>query len=80
MSAKRRKRLHFQIRNIQNVIRLTKENLEALNAEFGTHQHPPSIYLQVSSKMHCYLTTSYQQHKFDNFKCVSTHDCGTQPL
>ena len=43
---------YLQIRNIQNVIRLTKENLEALNAEFGTHQHPPSIYLQVRTRKH----------------------------
>jgi hypothetical protein len=41
--------LSLQLRNIQNVIRLTKENLEALNAEFGKHQHPPSMYLQVST-------------------------------
>ena len=43
----------LQIRNIRNVIRLTKENLEALNAEFGKHQHPPSMYLQVSFTPSC---------------------------
>lgn len=37
-----------KIRNIQNVLRLTKENLESLNAEFGKQQHPPSMYLAVS--------------------------------
>ena len=31
------------------MIRLTKENLEALNDEFGKHQHPPSMYLQVGT-------------------------------
>ena len=40
----------MQIRNIQNLIRLTKENLEALNDEFGKHQHPPSMYLQVCTE------------------------------
>ncbi|KAK2167868.1 hypothetical protein LSH36_23g09012 [Paralvinella palmiformis] len=27
-------------------MRLTKENLEDLNREFGAHQHPPSLYIQ----------------------------------
>ncbi|CAH1785024.1 unnamed protein product [Owenia fusiformis] len=48
--------LQDEIRNIQNVIRLTKENLEALNDEFGKHQHPPSMYLQeyeaLTDKIH----------------------------
>ncbi|XP_064631995.1 serine/threonine-protein kinase B-raf-like isoform X2 [Lineus longissimus] len=48
--------LQEELRNIQNVIRLTKENLEALNAEFGKHQHPPTMYLQeyegLTSKIH----------------------------
>jgi len=29
------------------VIQLTKEQLEALNAEFGNRKHPPSMYLKV---------------------------------
>jgi len=39
----------WQILNIQNVLQLYKENLEALNAEFGMHRHPPSMYLSVRS-------------------------------
>ena len=39
--------LPLQLQNIRNVIRLTKENIEALNATFAKHQHPPSMYLQV---------------------------------
>jgi len=31
------------------VLQLYKENLEALNAQFGMHRHPPSMYLSVSS-------------------------------
>ncbi len=50
--------LSLQIRNIQNVIRLTKENLEALNEQFGTDQHPPSIYLQVSESADSALFSS----------------------
>ena len=30
------------------MLQLYKENLEALNAEFGMHRHPPSMYLSVS--------------------------------
>lgn len=45
-----------EIRNIQNVIQLTKEQLEALNAEFGNRKHPPSMYLKeyegLTNKIH----------------------------
>ena len=34
-----------QLRNIQSMIRLTKGNLEALNARFAQYQHPPSMYI-----------------------------------
>lgn len=37
----------MQLRNIQNVIRLTKENIDALNDRFAGFQDPPSMYLQV---------------------------------
>ncbi|GAB6029128.1 hypothetical protein CHUAL_004906 [Chamberlinius hualienensis] len=37
--------LHEELRNIKNVIRLTKENLVALNTKFAHIRHPPSIYL-----------------------------------
>jgi pole hole protein len=35
----------LQLRNIQSMIRLTKGNLEALNARFAQYQHPPSMYI-----------------------------------
>ncbi|XP_013407069.1 serine/threonine-protein kinase B-raf isoform X2 [Lingula anatina] len=45
-----------EIRNIQNLIRLTKEKLEAINAEFGIDPHPPSLYLdeynELTTKIH----------------------------
>ena len=41
----------FQMRSIQELIRLTRKNLVALNEEFGRHQHPPSMYLQVSCEL-----------------------------
>jgi hypothetical protein len=37
--------LDQQLRNIQSMIRLTKGNLEALNARFAQYQHPPSMYI-----------------------------------
>ncbi|KAL1486354.1 hypothetical protein MTO96_031424 [Rhipicephalus appendiculatus] len=37
--------LSGELRNIRSMIRLTKENLEALNAKFSAYQHPPSMYI-----------------------------------
>lgn len=34
-----------KLRNIQSMIRLTKGNLEQLNARFAEYQHPPSMYV-----------------------------------
>lgn len=39
----------LQLRNIQSVIRLTKENIDALNAQFAGFQHPPLMYIAVST-------------------------------
>lgn len=39
----------LQLRNIQNMIRLTKENIDALNERFAGFQDPPHMYLQVSN-------------------------------
>ncbi|XP_074644385.1 serine/threonine-protein kinase A-Raf-like [Tubulanus polymorphus] len=45
-----------ELKNLRNVIKLTKENLEALIARFGNHQHPPSMYIQeyegLTNKIH----------------------------
>ncbi|XP_021343297.1 serine/threonine-protein kinase B-raf-like isoform X1 [Mizuhopecten yessoensis] len=63
--------LQDQIHNIQKVIRLTKENLEALNATFGKHQNPDPMYIQeyeaLANKIHelqekeSHLMTCYEQ-------------------
>ncbi|KAF4524866.1 hypothetical protein B566_EDAN012822 [Ephemera danica] len=46
----------LQLRNIQSVIRLTRKNIDALNARFAGFQHPPSMYLkeyhELTSKLH----------------------------
>ncbi|XP_036359406.1 serine/threonine-protein kinase A-Raf isoform X3 [Octopus sinensis] len=45
-----------QLKNIRNVIRLTKEKLEDMNKEFGKHQHPHPLYIQeyeqLTNKIH----------------------------
>lgn len=46
----------LQLRNIQSVIRLTKENIDALNAQFAGFQHPPLMYIAVSKQSMCNLT------------------------
>nr|CAH0108223.1 unnamed protein product [Daphnia galeata] len=48
--------IHDELRNIQSVIRLTKENIDALNAQFAGFQHPPLMYIaeynELTSKLH----------------------------
>lgn len=41
----------FQLRNIQNMIRLTKENIDALNEKFAGFQDPHPMYLQEYSEL-----------------------------
>lgn len=46
----------YEIRNIQNIINVTRENIDALNAKFAGLQHPPSLYLneyqELTAKLH----------------------------
>lgn len=48
--------MQVSLKNIQNVIRLTKENIDALNERFAGYQDPPAMYLQeyseLTSKLH----------------------------
>ncbi|XP_060524642.1 raf homolog serine/threonine-protein kinase Raf [Cylas formicarius] len=45
-----------QLKNIENVISLTRANIEALIAKFADFQHPPAMYLKeyddLTSKLH----------------------------
>lgn len=45
-----------ELRNIKNVISLTRANIDALNAKFADFQHPPAMYLKeyedLTSKLH----------------------------
>ncbi|XP_061383089.1 raf homolog serine/threonine-protein kinase Raf [Danaus plexippus] len=46
----------YEIRNIQSIINVTRENIDALNARFAGLQHPPSLYLseyqELTVKLH----------------------------
>lgn len=48
--------LQYELRNIQNVIHFTRQNIDALNAKFADFQHPPPMYLseyqELTSKLH----------------------------
>lgn len=48
--------LQYELRNIQNVIHFTRQNIDALNAKFADFKHPPSMYLteyqELTSKLH----------------------------
>ncbi|EFN87516.1 Raf-like protein serine/threonine-protein kinase dRAF-1 [Harpegnathos saltator] len=48
--------LRSELRNIQSVIQVTRQNIDALNNRFADFQHPPSIYLneyhELTSKLH----------------------------
>lgn len=50
--------LHDELHNIQSMIRLTRENIDALIEKFAAFQHPPAIYLaeyqELTSKLHEY--------------------------
>jgi len=39
--------IHLQVNSLQQVIKLTKENLDKIEGQFLNVQHPPSIFLEV---------------------------------
>lgn len=45
----------YELRNIQNVIHVTRQNIDALNSRLNEFKHPPSIYLteyeELTSKL-----------------------------
>lgn len=48
--------VRYELQNIQNVIHVTRQNIDALNSRFAAFQHPPSIYIteyqELTSKLH----------------------------
>jgi pole hole protein len=47
--------LEDELRNIQSVIHLTRENIDALNEKFAAFQHPPPMYLSEYQELTCKL-------------------------
>lgn len=43
----------LQVRDVQQVIKLTKKNLDELNRQFENCRHPPSMYMEVGSNLFC---------------------------
>lgn len=48
--------MHLELENVQSVIQLTKENIDALNERFSKFSPSPKIYLEeyqdLTSKLH----------------------------
>lgn len=48
--------LSEELRNVQSVMHVTRENIDALNAKFANFQEPPSMYIaeyqELTSKLH----------------------------
>lgn len=42
----------LQVNSLQQVIKLTKENLDKIEGQFLNVQHPPSIFLEVGDNFH----------------------------
>ena len=45
--------IHLQVNSLQQVIKLTKENLDKIEGQFLNVQHPPSIFLEVGDDFRC---------------------------
>lgn len=70
-----------ELENLQHLIELIKDNLEALNAEFGKTKEPPSIYLKeydlLTNKIHNLQERELQlqeQLSFDFSEQCRTYD------
>lgn len=67
--------LQYELRNIQNVIHFTRQNIDALNAKFADFQHPPSMYLaeyqELTSKLHEF---EVEEHKL--MEQINSYACG----
>lgn len=48
--------MELELRNLQSVINVTRENIDALNAKFANLQEPPPMYIkeyqELASKLH----------------------------
>ena len=67
--------LSFQLENIQNHIKLTKEHLDALNMTFAGNQNPPPIFIseyeEYTQKLHNFtLRETSLKEKLSDISCV----------
>ena len=55
----------LQVNSLQQVIKLTKENLDKLEGQFLNVQHPPSIFLEVGEST---ISYTVMIAKFDGYE------------
>ncbi|CAG0882912.1 unnamed protein product [Darwinula stevensoni] len=71
-----RTNLHDQLKNIQNMIRVTKENVDFLIAKFAGLEDPPSLYLheyrELTGKLHDF--ESKEQELMEKLSLCSLSD------
>jgi B-Raf proto-oncogene serine/threonine-protein kinase len=68
-----------KLRNIQSMIRLTRGNLEQLNARFAEYQHPPSMYVHeyedLTSKLNEFQNEEQRLlEQVSQEQCLSSED------
>ncbi|XP_054162999.1 raf homolog serine/threonine-protein kinase Raf-like isoform X2 [Oppia nitens] len=71
--------LDQQLRNIQSMIRLTKSNLEALNARFAQYQHPPSMYIAEYEDLTSKLN-DFQRQEEKILELMTVYDYEDSPI
>ena len=69
----------YELRNIQNVIHVIRQNIDALNNKFAGFQDPPTIYLteyqELTSKLH--ELERKQQKLNELINCTATESAGS---
>uniref|UniRef100_A0AAU7B9D9 non-specific serine/threonine protein kinase n=1 Tax=Pyrrhocoris apterus TaxID=37000 RepID=A0AAU7B9D9_PYRAP len=75
--------LEDELKNIQNVIHLTRENIDALNAKFAGMQHPPPMYLteykELTGKLHELEVKEQQLNEEINLRLVPQDSSDSDP-
>jgi len=61
------------------MIRLTKGNLEALNARFAQYQHPPSMYIAEYEDLTSKLN-EFQRQEEKLLELMTSCDCDDSPI
>jgi len=68
--------IRSELRNIQSVIHVTRQNIDALNRRFAGFQHPPLIYLneyqELTSKLHDFESKEQKLNELLNAGRISS--------